>query len=148
MIEDISAVNKNAKPILNVATGDIQIKISMKSFIFKSPLMQEHFNETYVESEKYPYAFLRGKVNEKIDYAKDGEYAVTVTGKMEIHGVEKERSFAGTLKVKDDKIYITSDFDVKLADYNIDIPSLQKEAISESIDIKVAAMLEPFKKTK
>src|ERR1019366_1209664 len=67
-VEDIDAINKATKPLLNIATGDLQMKIVMTAFVFEKPLMQEHFNENYVESEKFPYAFFKGKINEKVNY--------------------------------------------------------------------------------
>src|ERR1700747_2166533 len=73
-IENITAINRTTKPMLNTATGDLQMKIAMTAFVFEKPLMQEHFNENYVESEKFPHAFFKGKINEKIDYTEDGKY--------------------------------------------------------------------------
>ena len=95
-LENIEAINKAAKPLLNIATNDIQIKIAISAFVFAKPLMQEHFNENYMESDKFPNAIFKGKINEKLDWTKDGEYKVTVTGKLSIHGVEKDRTIDGS----------------------------------------------------
>ncbi len=145
-VENIAAVNKAVKPLLNTATGDLQMKIAMTAFVFEKPLMQEHFNENYVESEKFPNAFFKGKINEKIDYTKDGEYKVTATGKFTIHGVEKERTIDGVITVKGQQVMLSSTFRIKFADYNIVIPSLQAAVIPEDTEVKINATLEPYKK--
>lgn len=146
-VENITALNTAAKPLINIATGDIQIKIVMRAFVFEKPLMQEHFNENYVESEKFPNAFFKGKINEKIDFTKDGEYKVTVTGKLTIHGVEKERTISGVISVAGQAIMISSTFKVLFADHNIVIPGLYSGVIPPDTEIKIKATLEPFKKS-
>ncbi|MCC6691142.1 MAG: YceI family protein [Bacteroidia bacterium] len=145
-MENISAINKAAKPILNTATGDVQVKIVMQAFQFEKPLMQEHFNENYVESDKYPDAIYKGKINEQVDYLKDGTTKVTVAGKLKMHGVEKECNFGGTVTVKGQQILLETKFKIHIADYNIKIPSLVVKNIAEDIDVTVNALLEPFKK--
>ncbi len=145
-IENIEAINKAAKPLINIATNDIQVKIAMTAFQFESPLMQEHFNENYVESEKFPNAIFKGKINEKIDWTKDGENKVTVTGKITIHGVEKDLTINGTITIKDGQVIISTKFNIHIADFNIKVPSLYVANIAEDIETKLNATLEPFKK--
>lgn len=145
-VEDITAVNTVTKPLLNIATGDLQMKIVMTAFVFEKPLMQEHFNENYLESEKFPNAIFKGKINEKLDYTKDGEYKVTSTGKLTIHGVEKDRTIDGTLTIKDQTITLSTKFKIIFADHNIEIPALQAAVIPADTEVKMNAVLEPFKK--
>lgn len=145
-LENIEAENKAAKPIINTATGDIQIKIAMNAFVFEKPLMQEHFNENYVETEKYPYTIFKGKINEPIDWTKDGEHKVTVTGTLSMHGVDKERTLEGTVSVKGTEISIATKFNIHIADHNIKVPSLYIQNIAEDVEVKLNATLEPFKK--
>ena len=145
-LKDLAAVNTASKPLLNIATGDVQIKIVMTAFVFEKPLMQEHFNENYVESEKFPNAFFKGKINEKVDYTKDGEQKVTVTGKFTIHGIEKDRTIDGTIKIDGQRISISSTFRLSFADYKIEIPSLYTGIIPSDTEVKISATLEPFKK--
>lgn len=145
-LENIEAVNKAAKPILNTTTGDIQVRIVMRGFQFEKALMQEHFNENYVESEKYPDAIFKGKINEKIDYTTDSVIKVTVTGILNMHGVEKEKTIAGTLNVKGKQILIAGKFTIHLADHNIKIPNVVVKNIAEDVEVKINALLEPFKK--
>ena len=145
-IMDIKAVNKAAKPLLNTTTGDVQIKITMTSFEFEKPLMQEHFNEEYVESEKFPYAIFKGKINEKVDFTKDGDTKVTVTGKFTIHGVEKERTIEGIVSIEGKEIIISTKFNIHVADYDIKVPSLYVTTIAEDVEVKLNATLDPFNK--
>ena len=145
-IEDITAVNTKTIPFLNTKTGDIQMKLSMTAFIFEKPLMQEHFNENYVESEKFPYAIFKGKIIETIDYTNDGTYPITVTGKMTIHGVEKEKTIKGTVKVDMNKLILSSKFKINFEEYGVVIPSLYQGVIPPETEVKFDATLVPFKK--
>jgi hypothetical protein len=145
-LENIEAINKSSKPIMNTSTGDLQIKISIKGFVFPKPLMQEHFNENYMESDKFPDAIFKGKINDKIDYTKDGEYKTTATGKITIHGVEKDITIEGILTIKGSQILLQSKFNIHIADYNIQVPSLYVKNIAEDVSVKLNATLEPFKK--
>ncbi|MBA3970783.1 MAG: YceI family protein [Bacteroidetes bacterium] len=145
-LENIEAINKAAKPLVNAATNDVQIKIVNTAFIFEKPLMQEHFNENYMESEKFPNTIFKGKINEKIDWTKDGEHKVTVTGKMSMHGVDKEITFDGLITMKGGEMTIASKFKVHVADYKIKVPSLYVQNIAEDVDVKINAVLVPYKK--
>ncbi len=145
-LENIEATNKAAKPILNTATNDVQVKIAMNGFSFHSPLMQEHFNENYVETEKYPNCIFKGKINETIDWKKDGEYKVTVAGTISLHGVDKEIKLDGTVTVKGSQIILLTKFKIHIADYKIQVPSLYVKNIAEDVDVTLNATLEPFVK--
>ena len=158
-LENITAVNKVAKPIVNTSTNDVQVKIPMVGFKFEKPLMEEHFNENYIETDAkgpndaagnttYPNknAIFKGKINETIDWTKDGEYKVTVTGKLTIHGVEKDRTIDGTVKIKGQEITLSTKFNIHIADHNIKVPSLYVKNIAEDVEVKLDAVLTPFKK--
>ncbi len=134
-MEDIKAVSKNAYGILNTDNGEIQFGVSIRSFRFRKSLMQEHFNENYMESDKYPAAKFKGKINTPIDLSKDGEFRVTATGDLEVHGVTRRRSISGTVKVSDGNIEIYSEFDVRCQDHNIKIPALVFKNIAETIRV-------------
>jgi polyisoprenoid-binding protein YceI len=108
--------------------------------------MQEHFNENYMESEKFPLSAFKGKINEVVDYTKDGVTKVTANGKLEMHGVTKEVSLIGTITVKENAVIIDARFQVKLEDYNIKVPSLYVKNIAETIDVTFNSSLLPFKK--
>ncbi len=145
-LEDIEAKNSNIVAVMNTASKDIQIQVVIKGFVFKSALMQEHFNENYMESEKFPLSTFKGKINEVIDYTKDGVTKVTASGKLDMHGVTKEVILTGTITVKDKSIIIDARFQVKLEDYNIKVPSLYVKNIAETIDVTLNSTLLPFKK--
>lgn len=140
-VENIEALSKNAAVILDSKTNNVVFKIFNTSFQFPNKLMQEHFNEKYMESETYPASTFSGKINEAVDYTKDGEYDVTVTGKLNIHGVTKERTIKGKVIVKNNTIQLLTDFKVKVADHNITVPSLVMAKIAEDIDVMVDALL-------
>lgn len=142
-IEKISGINKTTKPILNTATSEFLFKVTVIGFKFESALMEEHFNENYMESSKYPYASFKGKINEKVDYKKDGTYNVTATGKLNIHGVDQERTIPGILVVKGNEISIQSTFNVALKDHNIAIPKLVYKNLAEVVEVKLNAVLVP-----
>ncbi len=145
-LEDIEATNKKVTVVMKTTTNDIQFAVPMISFKFAKPLMEEHFNENYVESDKFPTCTFKGKINETIDYTKDGEYKVTAKGSLELHGVTKEIEASGVLTIKGNEISVTSSFKIKVADYNIKVPSLYVQNIAEIVDVKVNATLEPFVK--
>lgn len=145
-LEDITAANKKSTIGLNVATNDIQVGVTMTYFKFAKPLMEEHFNENYVESDKYPVCVFKGKIQDPVDYTKDGENKVTVKGTMNLHGVTKEVEIKGVLVKKGNEITIDSDFKIKIADYGIKVPSLYVQNIAEVVDVKITATLEPFVK--
>src|SRR3954470_16358545 len=98
-LENISAVNSNVSTLINTNTDSVFVRMKQTGFVFKNALMQEHFNENYMESTKYPLATFRGKINEKVDYTQDGSFLVTSTGKLTLHGVEKIETIKGTLTV-------------------------------------------------
>jgi polyisoprenoid-binding protein YceI len=146
-VEDIEAVTNTVNVAVDASTGDVFFKILIKSFKFEKALMQEHFNENYMESGKFPNAEFTGKiVNIKdVNFSKDGEYAVTVEGTMTIHGVSKKITEKGTIIVKGGKVQLKSKFNVKPADYNISIPGAVRNKIAESIEVSVDALLNPVK---
>ena len=146
-LEDIIADNNQVASILDVSTHQMVFQALMKSFIFKRTLMQEHFNENYVESEKYPKASFDGKIilPEGLDLTKKGEYDVTVEGKLSMHGVTKEVKEPGKIQVNGDDITAQSEFTVKPEDFNIEIPGVVREKIAKEITVKVDMKYTPLK---
>jgi hypothetical protein len=145
-LENIEAVNKGAMIVLRSSTGDLQISISIMNFKFKNALMEEHFNENYMESEKYPKCVFKGKINEAVDYNKEGEQKVTATGKLELHGVTKDVTIPGTIIKTGNGYKLNSKFRIKVADYNIKVPSMYVKNIAEEVDVTFTTTLEPFQK--
>ncbi len=144
-VENIEAQSSQTLSVLNAKTRELAFSVGNRSFKFHNKLMEEHFNEKYIESEKYPQSTFKGKINEDIDLSKDGEYKVTVTGKLNVHGVERERTIPGAITVKDGSITLTSAFKVRVEDHKIEIPKLVVSNIAEEIEVKVDAKLMPRK---
>jgi hypothetical protein len=147
-LENIEAVNKTAGAVLDTKTGAVQAVVLMRGFEFKKALMQEHFNENYVESHKYPSAELRGSIlnHEEVDYAKDDTYPVTVKGQLSFHGITKEVTLPVTLKIQGGKIEASSVFTVLLSDYRISIPALVKDNINNQVKVTASFTLDPLKR--
>ncbi|MGB0888503.1 MAG: YceI family protein [Vicingaceae bacterium] len=144
-MENIDAVNKDVKALINTKTGEVAFIGTNVGFHFEKPLMEEHFNENYMESDKYKVSVFKGKVQEKIDYSANGEHKVTVKGTLNVHGVEKEREIAGTITIADGKITVKSEFDIKVEDHKIKIPKLVVKNIAETIKVTVNINFEPKK---
>ncbi|MFN4235252.1 MAG: YceI family protein [Bacteroidia bacterium] len=142
-LENIEATNKDAKSLLNTETKEVAVIIGIRQFKFEKPLMEEHFNENYMESDKYKTADFKGKINENIDFTKDGEYDVTVSGKLTIHGITQERTIPGKIIVNGKTIKVNSKFPVALKDHNIKIPRAVIQNIAESVDVTVNISYEP-----
>lgn len=143
-MENIEAVNSSSVPVLNTANNEIVVKIPITSFIFKSQLMQDHFNENYMESEKYPFAIFKGKINETLDYSKKVCYPSSATGNLNMHGEEKCIIIHGTLTPSEGKINIEGKFKIKLSDYNIKIPKMLLQNIAEEVEVTINTTLEPY----
>lgn len=142
-IEDIKAASDKGIAVLVTKTGDIAFQVPIKSLEFSKGLMQEHFNENYMESDKYPYAKFTGKLNRSVDLSKDGEYAVSATGSLLIHGVSKPRTIPGKLIVSNGSVQLSSVFEVACVDHKIKIPKLVMTKIAEVIKVNVDATLKP-----
>jgi polyisoprenoid-binding protein YceI len=145
-VEDIDAHSESATSIINTVTDSVIVKVRINSFQFKNALMQEHFNENYLESEKYPYAVFRGKINEHAVLATEGTSKVTSNGILTMHGVEKNTKMEGSLTKKGDEISLQSSFKVKLSDHKIDVPKLVMTKIAEEIACKAEITYLPYKK--
>tara|TARA_B110000211_G_C14054485_1_gene542696 strand:- start:1382 stop:1930 length:549 start_codon:yes stop_codon:yes gene_type:complete len=138
-VEKIEAVNSSCSSILKTETKVLVFSVMMRSFKFDKALMEEHFNEKYVESDTYPAAKFKGKIEDDIDFSKDGSYdSVKVVGTMDFHGVTKEMIVYANIKVDvtSNTITCVSSFLLNLEAYKIEVPSLVKDKISK--DIKVS----------
>ncbi len=136
-LENIEAYNKDMKGIIDWKTNGFTFRIPIKSFVFQKKLMQEHFNENYMESDKFPYASFKGTMEGVYDITKNGTYSVTAKGELEIHGVKQQRIIPATIEVKDKIIKISSKFKVKLADHKIEIPTIVFNKIAEEVEVTI-----------
>lgn len=136
-IEDIKAASDNGISVIVPKSKDVVFQVNIKSFEFSNKLMQQHFNESYLESDKYPTATFKGKIQETIDFTKLGTYPVTVKGKLKIHGVERDRTIRGTLIITNTEVNLNSAFDVACANHDIKIPSVVFKKIAEVIKVNI-----------
>lgn len=140
-LEKIEAQNSSASTVLDIGTGAMEWAVLIKGFKFEKALMEEHFNENYMESGTYPKAKFKGRIDNltAVNFNKDGEYKVDVSGQLEIHGVTKPVATKGTIIVKNGQITANSQFKILLADYGIEIPKLVAENIAKEVEIDVQA---------
>jgi hypothetical protein len=146
-MEKIEGINKSGTCVLDAATGKMEWKVLIKGFLFEKALMQEHFNENYMESSTYPNAQFKGQITNlnEVNFAQDGKYKVKTSGKLTIHGVERDVTVDGTLKVSKGALEVLSNFVIKPEDYKITIPSLVKDNIAKEIKVVVSTTLAPLK---
>ncbi len=135
-IEDIAADNSKSMSIFDIATGDVVFAIPIKDFEFPKSLMKEHFNEKYMETEKFPKATFQGKITD-FQSTITGVQQAKGVGKLTIHGVTKEIDMPGTVEVVKGKVVMKSKFIIKLADYKITIPQLLWQNIAEEVEVKI-----------
>ena len=140
--EEIKAKNNSVSCILNTKTGEIASLALMKSFRFKIALMEEHFNENYVESDKFPKATFKGKI-ENFNYSKITTVATsyTIKGKLELHGKSKDITSIVKLKKGKEGLELVSNFSVNTDDFEIEIPSIVSKKVSKKVNITLEFVL-------
>lgn len=138
-IEDIEAHNKTVTAIFDSHSGAIQFSVTIKSFHFEKALMEEHFNENYMESDEFPKATFKGVIENvgEIGFSKNGTYSPSITGKLTIHGVTKEIKTTATFTVKGDVIGGESKIKVNPEDYGIEIPGIMREKIAKELEVSM-----------
>lgn len=144
-METIKGINKTTAALLDSKTGNLDIIVMIKSFVFEKQLMQEHFNENYMESDKFPKANYKGVLDNPgaVNFSKDGEYPVSTTGKLTIHGVTKDVKQKGKLIIKNGSVILSARFNVLLSDYNISIPGAVKDKVAKAVQINLNCILDP-----
>lgn len=146
--EAIAGKHKSVIALLDTKAGSVQFSLLLKGFLFEKALMEEHFNENYVESDKYPKSEFKGDIldNGKVNYAQDGVYNVKVKGNFSLHGITKEIEVAGKVIIKNGMPRLVSSFPVALKDHNIKIPQLVGDKVADVAKVDVDCTLEPLKK--
>ncbi|MEP6465077.1 MAG: YceI family protein [Parafilimonas sp.] len=139
--EDIIAENNQVYAVMDIAKKTLAFSMLMKGFIFKKELMQEHFNENYAESDKYPKATFTGTFNEVVDVAKDQNITLHISGIITLHGVSKPLNTTAILQIQNDLLNGNCSFALIPGDFNITIPSLVKEKIAKEINVQVKISL-------
>ncbi|MBC9797975.1 YceI family protein [Sinomicrobium weinanense] len=134
-VEDIKAENKQVLSIVDLSTGEIAISILMKSFVFEKALMQEHFNENYVESDKFPKATFTGKIQNLQEVMSGDNGVAEVDGKLTIHGITKPVQIEARTDTENEKISLTGKFMITVADYDIKIPAIVRNNIAREVEV-------------
>lgn len=143
-LEDILGESNEAVSVLNAETGEIGFQALMTTFHFKRALMEEHFNENFIESDKYPKAKFNGKIeNFNKDMLKGAATSITVTGQLSVHGVEKTITVPATIGMENGKLIGTAKFFTKPEDYNITIPAVVRDKIGKEMEVNVKAIYSP-----
>ena len=145
-LENIEAHNFSPNSFLNTSTREIAFLIPISNFKFRKELMREHFNEKYMESDKFPMATFNGKINEPLDFSVAGVYPVTVNGKLTIHGIVHEVIESGTFTVNEKNIDLKSEMRIATADYHISIPHLLFQNIADTIRVNIKTTYVPYQK--
>jgi hypothetical protein len=118
-LENIHAVNKEGRSLINTANNEVAVVVAIRGFKFEKALMEEHFNENYLESHKYKTAHFKGLINENIDFSIPGKHKVSATGDLEVHGVKQLRTIEGEIEITESGIELKSSFQIALKDHKI-----------------------------
>ena len=145
-VENIKANNEKVTSVVNITTGEMEFSVLIIAFEFKKALMQEHFNENYVESHKFPRSTFKGKVTniDEVDLSQDGTHVLRVSGALTIHGVTKSVEAEARAVVGNGRIKAEAAFPVRVKDFDIAIPRLVVNNIAEVVDVKVSLNLKPM----
>jgi len=135
VLSDIEAVTEKADVKLDIQTGNFEVTINIQSFKFESELMQEHFNESYLESDKFPQATFKGKIVQDISNI-SAEIEVDASGKMTIHGVTKGIQAKANISKKEGYTILKCKIPVVFKDYNVDEPSILTKSVAKDVLIK------------
>jgi hypothetical protein len=149
-IEDIKADNNQVASVLDIASGELVFQVLIKSFHFEKALMEEHFNENYMESEKYPKATFKGKITNlsEVNFSRNGLYDAAVEGDLTIHNVTNKIRAKGTFEIVTGGISATSKFNIASEDYKISIPGVVRDKINKSLEVSVIMKYSPIENPK
>ena len=147
-LENIEAGSKNIVSVLNPESNEIAFSVSVNSFQFKKQKMQDDFNEDFMESGKYPMATYKGKIQEQIDWKKEGSYTITSVGTLTVHGQSKDRKDTATITISQNEIRMNSQFKVTVSDHGIRIPKIFFENIAEAVSVKLMMTYMPLEEPK
>lgn len=141
-LELIKAASAEARGLIDPVTNQFAFTIDVNTFKgFNSTLQREHFNEKYMESEKFPKASFSGKIIEQVNFSENGSYEVRAKGDLDIHGVKQTRIIKGRIVINDRTLRIDAQFEVPLSDHNISIPSIVSQKIATQIQVQFEASM-------
>lgn len=145
-LENIEAHSEQVVSILDVKSGEVVASMLMRSFNFRKALMEEHFNENYVESHKYPKAVFKGKITNLADFnaGKEGKHMFNIEGDITLHGVTRPLQVKAEATVVQGKIQAKATFPLRVADFKIEVPRLVTNNIAEVVEVKVSFNYQPM----
>jgi polyisoprenoid-binding protein YceI len=144
-LEDIKAENNQVYAVIDTDKKNLAFSLLLKGFVFTKELMQEHFNENYVESDKYPKATFTGSYTGDVQTQHDGVYKVVVKGNLTLHHITKAIEVTGTLEISGTKLNVKADFKLMPEDFAITIPGIVRDKIDKEITVHVLAECNPSK---
>ena len=145
-LETIEALNHASTVMINMPDRTVQVKVPVSAFQFQNKLMQEHFNEGYLEPEKFPYATFRGKLSDSLDLSIDTVYAVQAIGMLNVHGIDRVHEFIGKIVCEDSIAQLQSKFNLVLEDHEVKVPGVVFDNIAKQVSVRVYFRLSPFRK--
>jgi polyisoprenoid-binding protein YceI len=143
-LEDIIAESNQATTFIDIDNNEVAFSVLTTSFKFRRALMEEHFNENYMESTKFPKAKFTGKIITPIDWKSQKSVTVDVKGELTMHGASKEVTIKAQITPGKDKITATSEIKIKPEDFKISIPSAVRDKIAKEVTIKIDAVYAPY----
>ena len=143
-LENIKAENKNSVGVIDFKSNEFIIKIPMNKFDFPNNLMEKHYNDSYLETEKFPNCTFKGLITDEINLLNSENQKVNAIGKLELHGVSKDFEIPLNIKINYDSILVSSEFEIRLDEFKIKIPKLLFKNIAEVIEVKVNADLKKY----
>jgi hypothetical protein len=135
--EEVKASHNLVTAIINIESGEIAALGLVKGFRFKNALMEEHFNENYAESDKYPKTTYKGIIIDfSINKVKNNEHSFYTTGELSFHGKTITiKNTALSINLIGDELVITGDFLANASDFDIEIPKIVQSKIAKDIEV-------------
>jgi len=144
-LEFIQASSNELAGILNINDLSFSFTVPMLSFEgFNSTLQRIHFNENYMESEKFLNSTFKGKIIEEVDFISPGTYHIRAKGLLNVHGIDNDRIIRCTIQVETGRITVETSFTVPLDEHKIKIPSIVQQKIAEVIDVNICFEMKPM----
>lgn len=140
--EEVKAKNTNVSAVLEAETGNFAALALMKGFRFKVALMEEHFNENYIESSKYPKATFKGKITDFNFSGLSGEKAFVIKGTFNLHGTDKTMEVPATISKRNGEVWVTAQFVLRPEEFNIKIPSIVSKKIADEVNVSAVFKLQ------
>jgi polyisoprenoid-binding protein YceI len=145
-MENIKGDNNQVAGVLDTSNGEMVFQALIKSFHFDRALLEEHFNENYMESDKFPKSSFKGKITNlsSVNFLKNGTYDVTVEGDLTIHDVTNKISTKGTIEVVTGGINANSKLNIIPEDYKINIPGIVRDKVNKNLEVTVTMKYAPL----